>query len=251
MYKKLVQYIENINKKPEEERIKIMWLLVGLSMIIVIIFWWIGFSAGKPSQTKKDNLSLGVPFPNFEEETKNINEFFKQINSPSALPDSNMQEKLENAAKNYLKEKKLMDAKNIESLKIKIVEQLENNWYLSYEQFYNDIPVNESSISFLLDSSLNVISYESNFDPNIKIDVEKKNSADEAYDSLIESTGRKNLNLQNSSLVIFRNLSEEKTKHYLTWKINVISLYPPYNNYYYFIDAKTGKVISYYSMGAK
>jgi len=145
----------------------------------------------------------------------------------------------------------LMSEEDILNLKIKTAEKLENNWYLSYEQFYKDILVNESEISFLLDGSENVISYESNFDPDIEIGVEKKISADEAYDFLIKSTNRKNLTLKNSNLVIFRDLSGEKTKHFLAWKINVLSLYPPYKNYFYFIDAKTGKVISYYSVGTE
>lgn len=249
MYKKIVDYIERVGRKPEGAKIGIMWSLVAFCMVVMVGIWWASFTANKPSQTERENISQGVLLPDFQGQINNIKKKFEQADITPILPDKDMQEKLESAAKNYLKEKKLMSEKDTEGLKIKTIEKLENNWYLNYEQFYNNILVNESSISFLLDGSMNVISHESNFDPDIKIDVEKKISADEAYDFLIKSTGRKSLNLKNSSLVIFRNLSEEKTKHCFAWKINALSLYPPYNNYYYFIDAKSGRVIAYYSAG--
>lgn len=247
MYKKIVDYIERVSKKPERAKIGIMWSLVAFCMVVVVGIWWASFTADKPFQTERENISQGIPIPDFQGQINNVNKIFERANTASVLPDKDTQEKLESAAKNYLKEKKLIDVKDIESLKIKNIEKLGNNWYLNYEQFYNNILVNESGISFLLDGSMNVIFYESNFDPDIKIDVEKKISADEAYDFLIKSTRRKSLNLKNSSLVIFRDLSENEIKHILTWKINALSLYPPYNNYYYFIDAKAGKVIAYYS----
>lgn len=248
MYKKIVDYIERVGKKPERTKIGIMWSLVAFCMIIVIGIWWASFTANRPSQTDRNNISQEVPLPDFQKQINNVNKIFEQTNTTSVLPDSDTREKLEIAARNYLKEKKLADEKNIANLKIKTMEKSGNNWYLNYEQFYKDIPVNESNVSFLLDGYMNIIFYESNFDPDIKMDTDKKISADEAYNFLIKSTGRKNLNLKNSSLIIFRDLSGEKTKHYLAWKINALSLYPPYNNYYYFVDAKSGRVISYYSV---
>lgn len=251
MYKKIVDYIERVSKKSERAKIGIMWSLVAFCMVVVVGIWWASFTANKSSRTVKDNILQGVPLPDFQGQINNVGKIFEQANTAPVLPDKDTREKMESAAKNYLKEKKLIDVKDIDGLKIKTMEKLENNWYLNYEQFYKDVLVNESGISFLLDGSANVISYESNFDPDIKIDVEKKISADEAYDFLIKSTGKKSLNLKNSSLVIFRDLSKEKVKHILAWKINALSLYPPYSNYYYFIDAKSGKVIAYYSAGAE
>lgn len=248
MYKKIVDYIERVSRKPEGTKIGIMWSLVAFCMVVVVGIWWASFTADKSSKTERENISQGVPLPDFRGQINNVNKIFERADTAPVLPDKDTREKLENAAKNYLKEKNLIDAKDIESLKIKTVEKLENNWYLNYEQFYKDILVNESSVSFILDGSANVISYESNFDPDIKIDVEKKISADEAYDFLIKSTGKKSLNLKSSNLVVFRDLNEEKIKRYLAWKINALSLYPPYNDYYYFIDAKSGRVISYYSV---
>lgn len=74
----LVDFIEKLQNKPRQTRVKILWLAVAISMLIILPLWFFSFksSLSKTSgQTKKeDNKEIG-------ELTKSIKEIGKEIPS--------------------------------------------------------------------------------------------------------------------------------------------------------------------------
>ena len=131
------------------------------------------------------------------------------------------------------------------------MEKLENNWYLEYRQYHQDILVNDSNISFLIGGAeKKVISHLSNFDPDIELPtVEPKITKEEASEiakknlsASLDNDGDSNFDLKNSELVVYKNENENSAEYYLTWKLNIFSL-QPLCDYSYFINAENGEVV--------
>ena len=239
--------LKKIQDKPEETKIKIIWILVAFCMIIIAGGLYISLDLNKNARHNYDR-SIFSSFPDLQNEFDNINKMSKDY---AALTNEavieNEKSEIEEIAKNYMEKNNYLEDGNISDLKLKNIEKWKNNWYVEYEQHYKDILVYKSNISFTIDNEeKKITSSNSNFDPNVKINsVEPKITKDEAYDLIIKTLENKDLDLKNSEIVIYRDIDKSPAKYHLTWKINVFSL-QPLHDYVYFIDTESGKIISFY-----
>jgi hypothetical protein len=77
----LKKIIKEIQNKPENEKVRIMWSLVIFCMIIVLGIWKINFDLNKPAEINFNNSGdLNIPsFPELESLDKGIDDI-KKIN---------------------------------------------------------------------------------------------------------------------------------------------------------------------------
>ena len=94
--KKIAKIINKIQNKPENEKIRIMWILVIFCMLLMIGIWKINFDLNKPTEINSDSSdNLDLPaFPKLEElnrEIKNIEE----LNEEELLEENELKKELE------------------------------------------------------------------------------------------------------------------------------------------------------------
>lgn|GEM_PF-2806782 len=260
MFKRVGKHLKNIYNKPEEDRIKIMWVLVIFCMIVILGGWFVIYKFNNRENKIANEISR---MPSFSDLQKNVGDVNKQKeNLFEEILDIAKKAEIEKIVIDYIKENELLcendmmscrlhlKEKDVSNLKLENIEKLENNWHLEYRQYYKNILVNDSDISFMIDDAeKKVISHISNFDPDIKLsNVEPKITKEEAYKIAKEDlnksldNGDNNFDLKKSELTIYRNMDENPVEYYLTWKLNIFSL-QPLCDYYYFIDAENGKVV--------
>ena len=74
--KKITKTIKKIQNKPENEKVRIMWILVIFCMIVMIGIWKINLDSNKSTKISSPNFNnLAVPsFPKLEEKLGELNE---------------------------------------------------------------------------------------------------------------------------------------------------------------------------------
>lgn len=245
MVNKFKNKLEELQNKPEKTKIKIIWISVIFCMIIVAIGFYKSLDFKKNTQHDFDK-SIFSSFPDFKNEfdsINSINEEYKDVTS-KAITEAEKKE-MEEIVKNYIENDNYLESGNISDLKLKNIEKLESNWFIEYEQFYKDILIYESSISFVVDNTeKKVTSSNSNFDSDIEIEnIEPTITKDEAYNLITIDLENENPDLESSEIVICRNNDKDLIEYYLVWKINVFSSQSA-QKYVYFINAENGKIIS-------
>ena len=245
MVNKFKNKLEKLQNKPEKTKIKIIWISVIFCMIIVAIGFYNSLDFKKNTQHDFDR-SIFSSFPDFKNEfdsINSINEEYKDITNET-IAEAEKKE-MEEIVKNYIENDNYLESGNISDLKLKNIEKLESNWFIEYEQFYKDILIYESSISFVVDNTeKKVTSSNSNFDSDIEIEnVKPIITKDEAYDLITIDLDNVDLDLESSEIVICRNNDKDLIEYYLVWKINVFSSQSA-QKYVYFINAENGKIIS-------
>ncbi len=252
MISKLKNKIEKIQDKPEETKVRIIWVLAVLCVIIMAGAWYVSLNF---NNAPRDNgKPLFSSFPDFQKEIGEIgkmSENYKTIVDDAVAESEKME--IEEVVKNYITENNYLSDlsaidqtdTNISSLQLKNIKKLKNSWYVEYEQYHNGFLVNGSKISFQVDSvEKKVTASDSNFDPGINSDaIEPKILEDEAFDFVIKKSEKDNLDLKSSQLVFYKDINKNPAEYNLVWKINVFSLDPPYD-YVYFVNAEDGEIIS-------
>ena len=249
MFKKLKNKIKSIQNKPEKTKIKIIWILAIFCMIIIAIGWYISLSFNKNVRYNY-NQSIFSSFPDLQKEISDIdkiNTSYKTLIDQIAIESE--QKEIEEIAKNYIEKNNYLKNGNVSDLKLKNIEKWKNNWRVKYEQYYENILVNESDISFIINNDeKKITSSSSNFDSDVKLDITKPEiTKNEAYDLIVKTLKNENLDLKNSELIVYKDVDNNTTKYYLTWKINIFSL-QPIQEYIYFVNAENGKIISFDDM---
>lgn len=249
MINKLKNKIEKIQNKPEEAKVRIIWVLAFLGIVVMAGAWYSSLNFN--SAPRNNDKPLFSSFPDWKEEINNIgkiSEDYKTVISDAAAESEKME--IEGIVKNYIMENNYLGGADISNLRLKNIEKLKNNWYVEYEQHHNGILVSGSKISFQVDSAeKKVVASDSNFDPDISSDaIEPKILESEAFDLLVENLKNSNpnlnsLDLKSSQLVFYKDMNKKLTEYNLAWKINVFSLEPAYD-YIYFVNAENGKIIS-------
>ncbi|MEA1937356.1 MAG: PepSY domain-containing protein [Patescibacteria group bacterium] len=241
--------LKNIHNKSEEDRIKIMWVAVVFGMIIILSGWFVIYKLSHSNNYESKIANEVSQIPSFSNLQKDFDDLQKQKDETlKEVTDLAQKAEIESVALVYLKENKLVSESDFSNLKLTSIEKLENNWHLEYKQYHQDILVDNSSISFLIDSAeKKVVSHLSNFDSDINLsDLEQKITKEEAYEiakeNLSADLNSKNFDLKNSELVIYKKENKKVLKYYLVWKLNILSL-EPLGDYHYFIDVKDGKII--------
>lgn len=243
----MLNQLKKIQNKPEETKIKIVWILSIFCMIIIAGGLYISLDFNKNARHNYDR-SIFSSFPDLQNEFDNINKISKDyaaLTNEAAIENEKME--IEKIAKDHIEKNDFLENGNISDLRLKNIEKWKNNWFVKYEQYHKNILVHKSNISFVIgNEEKKITSSDSNFDPNIEINAtEPKITEDEAYDLTIKTLKNKDLDLKSSEIVIYRDIDKNPVEYYLTWKINVSSL-QPLHNYVYFIDAESGEIISFY-----
>jgi Zn-dependent metalloprotease len=247
VYKNIINYFKSIQKKPEETRIKIMWISVAFFMIVVVGIWWMDFASNKSKNIKFNQSNLSSLSDLQNDVIGSINEIGRQKGEFPEQIKIGVQSELETIVKNYIKENNIIEKENLSDLKLKNIEKSEDNWRVSYDQYYNGVLVNGSNIYFVVDAGEKiVVSYNSNFDSDIKISIEPKITYTDAYNLITENynLSSADTSLKSSQLVVYRDVGENGIKYYLAWKMNLWSE-DSAKSYYYFVDAHSGKIIKH------
>lgn len=244
MINKFKNKIEKIQDKPEKTKVRIIWILAFLCVIIMAGAWYTSLNFNNtPYNSDK---SLFSSFPDFQKEISEIGKMSENYKTAinGAMVESEKIE-IEEIVKNYIIENNCLKGANISNLRLKNIEKLKNSWYVEYEQYYNNILVDRSKISFVIDETeKKVTASDSNFDPDINFDaIEPKISENEAFDLIVKNLENNNLDLKSSQLVFYKGANTNLPEYDLALKINVFSLNPSYD-YIYFVNAENGKIIS-------
>ena len=93
--KKIVKIIKEIQNKPENEKVRIMWILVIFCMIVIIGIWKINFDLNKPAGINFNN-SDDLNFPPFPELEKELGELNKGVNSIEKFNEKKLEKVEEN-----------------------------------------------------------------------------------------------------------------------------------------------------------
>ena len=242
MIDKFKNKLEEIQNKPERTKIKIIWISVIFCMIIFAIGLYNSLELGKNTQHNLDK-SIFSSFPDFKNEFDNIDNMNKEYKTITNEVIAEIEkEEVEEIVKNYVENNDYFKNGSISDLKLKNIEKLKNSWFIEYEQFYKDILVYGSNISFVInDTEKKVISSNSNFDSNIEIkNIEPTITENEAYNLITIDLENENLDLEKAEITIYK---KNPVEYYLVWKINIFSSQSA-QKYVYFINAENGKIIS-------
>jgi len=80
--KKITKTIKRIQDRPENEKIRIMWILVIFCMLIMIGVWKINLDLNESNRINPTNNSNNLeipPFPELEEELRELNNGVENI----------------------------------------------------------------------------------------------------------------------------------------------------------------------------
>ncbi|MEA2097806.1 MAG: hypothetical protein U9P70_01890 [Patescibacteria group bacterium] len=246
----MINKFKELQNKPEKTKVKIVWISTAFCIVLISIVVYSNLNFKKNTQYDSDK-SIFSSFPDLKNEFNNLDNANKRYEIASDEIASEIEkEGTKEIVKNYIENNNFLENGNISNLKFKNIERLENNWIVEYEQFYKDILVYKSSISFVIDNTeKKVISSNSNFDQNIKIEnIEPKIIEDEAYALIVVDLEDEDLKKKNSEILIYKDESGSKSqiKYYLAWKINVFSIQSA-KEYIYFINADNGKILLLHS----
>ena len=245
MINKFKNKLEEIQDKPEKTKIKIIWISVIFCMIIFAIGFFNSLDLRKNTQHDFDG-SIFSSFPDFKNEFNNIDDMNKRYKATTDEVIAEVEKReMEEIVKNYIENNDYFENGSISDLKLKNIEKLKDSWFIEYEQFYKDILVYESNISFVINNTeKKVISSNSNFDSNIEIkNIEPTITENEAYNLITIDLENESLDLEKAEIIIYKKNKKNPIEYHLVWKINIFSSQSA-QKYIYFINAENGKIIS-------
>ena len=245
MINKFKNKLEEIQNKPEKTKIKIIWISVIFCMTIFAIGFFNGLDLRKNTQHDFDG-SIFSSFPDLKNEFNDIDNMNKKYKATTDEVIAEVEKReIEEIVENYIENNDYFENGSISDLKLKNIEKLKDSWFIEYEQFYKDILIYESSVSFVVDDTeRKVISSNSNFDSNIEIkNIEPIITEDEAYNLITIDLDNVDLDLENTEIVIYKNNNKNSVEYYLAWKMDIFSSQSA-QKYVYFINAENGKIIS-------
>ncbi|MCL4705097.1 PepSY domain-containing protein [bacterium] len=119
-------------------------------------------------------------------------------------------------------------------------------WYVSFEQFYNGIPVYTGKFGFTLNSDGNIISIGSDGHPGLDLSVTPQRNAAELVEIAKSRFNAENPDslalLSEPVLLIYPDRREEEVKYHLAYKIELHDKLGG-DRRRYFIDANTGDIL--------
>ncbi|RIK72479.1 hypothetical protein DCC62_19525 [candidate division KSB1 bacterium] len=119
-------------------------------------------------------------------------------------------------------------------------------WYVSFEQFYNGIPVYTGKFGFTLNSDGNIISIGSDGHPGLDLSVTPQRNAAELVEIAKSRFNAENPDslalLSEPVLLIYPDRLEEEVKYHLAYKIELHDKLGG-DRRRYFIDANTGDIL--------
>ncbi|MBW6440651.1 hypothetical protein K0B03_01290 [Patescibacteria group bacterium] len=240
MKEKIKNSLQKLQNQPEDKKNRTVWMMAVFCMIIVLGIWFLSFRG-----LKKDVTSDFQRMSEFQDQFSKVGDIFEEFKKDSELIRSQItKEQVIVIANNYIKDNDLLTEDSLENIAISSVEKIDNIWFVNYLQLYNNIPFHESNIYLKIsDENMMVIDSDINYVMDIDIETEPKINEEGLFNKIRIDLDDDNLEIINSELVVYNELHKEKKYFYLAWKINLRSL-SFMKNYYYFINAENGDVIS-------
>jgi Zn-dependent metalloprotease len=134
---------------------------------------------------------------------------------------------------------------DVSQLNLLRAEFVNNTWYVTYQQYFNNIPVYLAYVDFRIKYD-KVILFGSDFHPQINVSTIPKLSIQEAIEISKKDIGLNDNDKVVSLALMILPLSQESTYQYrLAYQINLITE-KPLNDWIYFIDAHNGEIIQKY-----
>lgn len=138
----------------------------------------------------------------------------------------------------------LIDNKNLfriseENIKLSGVDEGNNEWYVTYMQYYGGVLVYGSKIGVTLSKKGELISSGSDTYSNINVNIEPKLSQDETIQIAQKSFNYNNFEVKNSSLSVYL---DDSGKYHLIWIISLFSA-KPLAGKEFFVDANNGEIL--------
>lgn len=122
-----------------------------------------------------------------------------------------------------------------------------NFWRVTFVQHYQGVPVYQSRVGLVALGNGKIISFGSNFDPNIACDVKPKiqsANAAAAVAKTLKLNKAEAVRLTRKQLVILPSMQKSKTAYNLAWLFCLEALKPnPFSYKCYFVDAHTGSIL--------
>lgn len=132
-------------------------------------------------------------------------------------------------------------------LELKEAGQGSGNWYVTFQQTHQGVPVYRAYVSFTVDPNWNVILMGSDFHPQIEVSTKPVVSGDRATEIAREAFGSFDTTVDEQPLLlIFPNESDDSIQYHLTWRLRLSSENPS-KSMIYFIDAIDATVVEEWS----
>ncbi len=158
-------------------------------------------------------------------------------------------EDIDTTFKSFMKENKTFLKVDSKDLKMVSSRNISNKWFVKYEQYYNGIPVYNSSVGLEALDDGEVQSFESNYRPNISVSTDPKITIDEAVE-VAKNTYKKEdadkLQLNENQLIIYPEKKEDSIDYRLAWRFLLADEnIDPYLDKYFIVDAIDKRILSY------
>lgn len=157
---------------------------------------------------------------------------------------------VESTFNEFLREHKELFEIEPEDLKMVSAKKISNKWYIKYGQYYKGIPVHHATVGLESSENGKLISYASNYQPNIKVPTEPKVYLEEAINTAKKTYPEKEsprLKEKDSILIIYPEKAEDKITFHLAWKFMLAGEeVDPEIEKYFIVDAVDGKIIQSY-----
>lgn len=208
------KFFENIEKKSEEEKMRLIWFLTIFSMIGIFCVWLMG-AISNFSNLGNDKMDFsGLPkFP----ETENV-DLGGTLQEGQKILDNYASENKEGWEKigdKYIKDNNILSSEGFSSLKLADVKEENGKALLTYEHYYKDIIVLGSDLVLAVNPENQEVSEKQNtLQKGIKLGVNPTITAQEASEIASKEIKNKNSVFKEAELVI----APYDGDFYLAWR---------------------------------
>jgi Zn-dependent metalloprotease len=237
---KIDKFLGKINSKNEEERLRLLWFLVGFFMLIVFGLWFFNFNS---NLSRLGGFSLDTStLPSFPEvdQVGHLEEIAERGNEilESAGADFS-QEYWQNVGQKYLADKNFLKEEDFSELKIAEIKNENGVVLMKYEHYYKGLLVYGSNLILHFDvNSGEFIKAEDSLKKGVDIEIDPVISSQKSIEIAKQQLNNSDVSFKNSSLVVI-TLEE---KQYLVWHLFFDNLKDS-SKVQIFVGAKNGGVI--------
>lgn len=214
---KIDKLFRNLGDKSEEEKTKLLWFLVGFSMLIVFGLWFFNFNS---NLSRLGSFSLDTSaLPSFPEtdQVERLGEIVEQGNEIlESAGEGLSQEYWQKVGQEYLASASFFKDEDFSELKIAEVKDENGIVLMKYEHYYKELLVFGSNLVLQFNSqSGEFIRAEDALKKNIDLEIDPTISSQKSIEIAKQSFNNPDFAFKNSSLVIVSH----KGKQYLAWHL--------------------------------
>jgi Zn-dependent metalloprotease len=157
---------------------------------------------------------------------------------------------IDNVMKSFLARNVKIFSVKPEEIKMVSATQRKEKWYVKYQQYYKNIPVYKSNVSFVATKEGRIQSYGSSYVPEIDVPIDPKISLENAIEiarKTYDSKLGQGLKERDNQLIIYPIKTDSEIKYHLAWKFLLFSEQrDPDVEKIFIIDAVDGQILKSY-----